>query len=135
VTLMTFPASSRYEQALAPEAPAQRRDGVNPASERGEDQGRDDFMRELEEQPARPLTGDEKRAAGADSGCAPTVFAPASERVSEEPLPGDREIVDHVDPSTSERRAAAAHTQTASTTTDTATAGRPAQGGPATPTQ
>ena len=73
------------------------RDGVNPVSERGVDHERDEFMRELEEQPSRPLTGDEKRAAALDSGSASSVYAPASARVPVEPLPGDREIVDHLD--------------------------------------
>jgi hypothetical protein len=79
---------------------------VNPVSERGVDYERDQFQRELEEQPPRPLTGDQKRAARLDPGSASSVYAPASARVPVEPLPGDREIVDHMDTLTSERRAA-----------------------------
>ena len=92
--------NTNNDSLFVPQAPAQRTDGVNSVSERGEDQARDEFMRELEEQPSRPLTGDEKRAAAADSGSAPSVYAPASERVPKEPLPGDREIVDHMDSTT-----------------------------------
>src|SRR5665811_2023865 len=102
---MTFP-DIEDERLTGPQASAPRSAGVNPVSERGEDQARDEVMRELEEQPSRPLSGDEKRAAEADPGRAPTVYAPASRRVSKEPLPGDREIMDHVDSSTTERRAA-----------------------------
>jgi hypothetical protein len=39
------------------------------------------------------------------------VYAPASARVPVEPLPGDREIVDHLDTLTSERRAADAQAE------------------------
>lgn len=102
---MTFP-DVEDERLTDPQAPAPRSTGVNPVSERGEDQARDEVMRELEEQPSRPLSGDEKRAAEADPGRAPTVYAPASQRESKEPLPGDREIMEHMDTSTTERRAA-----------------------------
>jgi hypothetical protein len=105
VNEMAFP-DVEAEGLIGPQAPAPRSAGVNPVSERGEDQARDEVMRELEEQPSCPLSGDEKRAAEADPGRAPTVYAPASQRVSKEPLPGDREIMDHVDSSTTERRAA-----------------------------
>jgi hypothetical protein len=106
------PDDNQTDQRLfAPQPPAQRRDGVNPVSERGVDHERDEFMRELEEQPSRPLTSDEKRAAGLDPGSASSVYAPASARVPVEPLPGDREIVDHMDTLTSERRAADAQAE------------------------
>jgi hypothetical protein len=78
---MTFP-DVEDERLTGPQAPAPRSAGVNPVSEWGEDQARDEVMRELEEQPSRPLSGDEKRAAEADPGRAPTVYAPASQRVS-----------------------------------------------------
>ncbi len=126
---MAFSDNTDNESLFAPQAPAQRTDGVNSVSERGEDQARDEFMRELEEQPSRPLTGDEKRAAAPDSGSAPSVYAPASERVPKEPLPGDREIVDHMDSTTSERRAAGAQTETAAAIT---TPNAPSRGDPAT---
>ena len=107
---MTFDDDLADERLSAPQPPTRRGDGVNPVSERGVDQQRAEFMRELEEQPARPLTADERRAAALDSGRAASVFAPASERVGVEPLPGDREIVDHLDTLTSERRAARSQT-------------------------
>jgi len=109
VNEMTFPDNLEHETLFAPRSPARRNAGVNPISERGEDYERDEFMRELEQQPSRPLTGDETRAAAADSGSVRSVYAPASERVPVEPLPGDREIMDHVDTLTAERRAAGAH--------------------------
>jgi hypothetical protein len=108
---MMFDDNLVDDRLFAPQPPAQRRDGVNPVSERGVDHERAEFMRELEEQPARPLTGDEKRAAALDSGSAVSVYAPASERVAVEPLPGDREIVDHLDTLTSERTAAKSRTE------------------------
>ena len=82
---MTFP-DVEDEGLTDPQAPAPRSTGVNPVSERGDDQARDEVMRELEEQSSRPLSGDEKRAAEADPGRAPTVYAPASQRESKEPL-------------------------------------------------
>jgi hypothetical protein len=108
---MTFDDSLIDARLFSPEPVAQRRDGMNPVSERGVDHERDEFMRELEEQPSRPLTGDEKCAAGLNSGSASSVYAPASARVPVEPLPGDREIVDHLDTLTSERRAADAQAE------------------------
>jgi len=108
---MTFDVNLVDDQLFAPQPPPQRRHGVNPVGERGVDHERAEFMRELEEQPARPLTGDEKRAAALDLGSAVSVYAPASQRVAVEPLPGDREIVDHLDTLTSERRAAKSQTE------------------------
>ena len=107
---MTFDDDLADERLSAPRPPTQRGDGVNPVSERGVDHERAEFMRELEEQPARPLTNDEKRAAALDGGSAESVYAPASERVAVEPLLGDREIMDHLDALTSERRAAKSQT-------------------------
>jgi hypothetical protein len=122
---MTFPDNLEDETLSAPRSPAQRGTGANPVSERGEDYKRDEFMRELEQQPARPLTGDETRAGAADSGSVRSVYAPNSERVAAEPLPGDREIVDHVDTSTAERRAADAHTESGTPTIANSSATEP----------
>jgi hypothetical protein len=88
-------------------------------------------MRELEEQPSRPLTGDEKRAAALDSGSASSVYAPASARVPVEPLPGDREIVDHLDTLTSERRAADAQAESVPAPRANVSADGPSPGGQA----
>jgi hypothetical protein len=111
--MTTFDEISEDDGLFGRHSPAARSDGMNPLSERGEDQARDQVMRELEEQASRPLSGAEKRAAESDTGRAPDVYAPASERVAKEPLPRDREIVDHMDASTSERKAAHALAETA----------------------
>jgi hypothetical protein len=66
---------------------------------------------------SRPLTAEEKEAAGHDTGVAERVYAPASERVPKEPVPGHRDFVQHTDVATPERQAAA--------TTDTPTAPTP----------
>jgi len=126
---MTFDDNLADQRLFAPQSPAQRRDGMNPVSERGVDHERDEFMRELEEQPSRPLTGDEKRAAALDSGSASSVYAPASARVPVEPLPGDREIVDHLDTLTSERRAADAQAESLLAHRANVSADRPSPGG------
>ncbi len=132
VNEMTFPDSFEDEELLGSQAPPERTEGVNPVSERGEDEARDEFMRELEDQPSRPLTGDEKRAAEDDAERAPSVYAPASERVAKEPLPGDRERVGHMDPTTSERKGADALAERASTSASTAPAVEPPPGEQAT---
>jgi hypothetical protein len=108
---MTFDDNLTDESLLTPQRPTQQGDGVNPVNESGVDYERAEFMRELEQQLARQLTGDEKRADAPDTGSAMRVYAPASERIAVDPLPGDREIVDHLDTLTSERRAAKSQTQ------------------------
>jgi hypothetical protein len=126
--MTTFDEISEDGGLFGRQSPAAPSEGMNPLSERGEDQARDEVMRELEEQPARPLSGAEKRAAESDTGRAPDVYAPASERVAKEPLPRDREIVDHMDTSTSERKAARAVAETAFSAAATGDRDRPPPG-------
>jgi hypothetical protein len=75
-----------------------------PTTERGEDPARDAVTHELVNDPARPLTDAERQAAEHDIPRPERVYAPASERVPKEPLPGHREVIEHEDPSTPERQ-------------------------------
>jgi hypothetical protein len=83
-----------------------KRDLLLPG-ERGQDQLRTEFTHGLAVDGSRPLTKDEREAAEHDPGIAERVYAPASERVPKDPLPGHREFVDRADASTPERVAAA----------------------------
>jgi hypothetical protein len=56
---------------------------------------------------SRPLTEEERKAADRDTPVQPPVYAPASERVPREPVPGHRDFVEHTDTATPERQAAA----------------------------
>jgi hypothetical protein len=132
---MTFDDNLADERLSAPQPPVQRGDGVNPVSERGVDHERDEFMRELEDQPSRPLTSDENGAAALDSGNAFSAYAPASEPVPVEPLPGDRDIVDHLDTLTSERTAAATETESVPAPIAVASTDRPSPDGQASSTR
>jgi hypothetical protein len=126
--MSTFHDNSEDERLFGRPSHAERSTGMNPPSERGEDQARDEVMRELEEQPSRPLSGEEKRAAETDSGREANVYAPASERVAKDPLPGDREIMDHMDTSTAERKAARALAEIESAAAHTADGHQPPPG-------
>lgn len=83
--------------------------GVLPATERGKDSGRSDALRELEGGSARPLSDEEREAAERDHPPGERVYAPASERVPRDPIPGHAEIVSEIDESTPERRAVHDH--------------------------
>jgi hypothetical protein len=61
----------------------------------GEDEATENFMNDLADEPARPLTGEEREAAKADHGRPERVYAPASERVPKEPAPGDDRLIRH----------------------------------------
>ncbi len=76
-----------------------------PPSERNQDQLRTETTHGLSVDGSRPLTADEKAAAERDAGVAERVYAPASERVPVEPVPGHRDFVQHTDPHTPEREA------------------------------
>jgi hypothetical protein len=54
---------------------------------------------------ARPLTDDEKKAADRDAPAGERVYAPASQRVPVDPVPGHRDFVEHPDTHTPERQA------------------------------
>jgi hypothetical protein len=77
-----------------------------PPSERNQDPAETEMTDELTTQSARPLTEDERKAADR-APAEHTVYAPASERVPVDPVPGHREFVEHPDPHTREREAAA----------------------------
>jgi hypothetical protein len=64
------------------------------SAEYGEDVQREQLLHALLAGLPRPLTYREQRAAETDPGPPPRVYAPASARVSKEPLPGDAEILE-----------------------------------------
>jgi hypothetical protein len=99
---MTLPDPSLDRSGTEPE---NRQDTI-PATERNQDPGRAGVMHEVETGGSRPLTRDEKEAAEHDEPLPERVYAPASERVPREPVPGHRDFVEHTDPSTPERQAA-----------------------------
>ena len=88
-----------------------------PPSERSQDPQRS--AHDLVNQTARPLTDEEKKAADRDTSVGERVYAPASERVPRDPVPGHRDFVDHTDPSTTERQAATTNTTLTPTMTET----------------
>ncbi|MGI9147576.1 MAG: hypothetical protein ACR2IK_13645 [Chloroflexota bacterium] len=79
---------------------------IIPPTERGLDPAVTDVLHGLTGDAARPLTADERKAADRDAPIAERVYAPASERVPVEPVPGHRHLTDHVDTQTPERQAA-----------------------------
>jgi hypothetical protein len=62
---------------------------------------------DLVSETSRPLTDEERKAADRDVPISERVYAPASERVPREPVPGHRDFVEHPDTATPERQAAA----------------------------
>jgi hypothetical protein len=80
---------------------------VIPASERNQDPVITERMDELTAESARPLTEEERKAADREEPAGQTVYAPASERVPVNPVPGHRDFVEHPDTHTPEREAAA----------------------------
>jgi hypothetical protein len=76
-----------------------------PPTERGQDPERTEAMRGLAVEDSRPMTSDERRAAENDTPLTERVYAPASERVPKEPVPGHRDFVERTDESTPERQA------------------------------
>src|SRR5258708_34751179 len=77
---------------------------MTPPSGRSQDRERrpNDLVNEV----ARPLTEEERKPADRDVPVAERVYAPASERVPREPVPGHRDFVEHPDTATPERQAA-----------------------------
>jgi hypothetical protein len=63
------------------------------ADDRGQDEVREAFEESIGLGEARPLTRDEREAAARDTGPIKTVYAPAAERVSKPPLPGDDKLI------------------------------------------
>ncbi|HEX8969643.1 MAG TPA: hypothetical protein VF937_17300 [Chloroflexota bacterium] len=105
---MTFPDRRIDETPIgAPEVPADNRQDVIPASERNQDMERTELTHELATESARPLTEEERKAADRDMPTRERVYAPASERVPRQPVPGHRDFVEHPDTHTPERQAIA----------------------------
>lgn len=103
---MTFP-EPRLERPLDPPDPGSANvQDVIPPTERGQDAATTEQTHELTLDGSRPLTEAERKAADRDAGVGERVYAPASERVPREPVPGHRDFVDHTDTSTPERQAA-----------------------------
>jgi hypothetical protein len=83
------------ERPFPPETPRDpNAHSVVDESERGKDELRGESVDSLATQPSRPLTGDEKDAAEHDGDRPPRVYAPASERVSKPPAPGDDRLIE-----------------------------------------
>jgi hypothetical protein len=59
----------------------------------GEDAEREGVLHELVNEPARPLTREEREAAEHDPGRPERVYAPASARVPKKPAPGDDRLI------------------------------------------
>lgn len=78
-----------------------------PPNERGQDELRTEITHGLAVDSSRPLTKEEREAAEHDTGVVERVYAPASERVPKDPIPGHRDFVERADDRTPERVAAA----------------------------
>jgi hypothetical protein len=98
---MTSPADRNLDP------PAGEKEVVDrlPPSERGQDEARTEVTHQTGS--SRPLTSEEREAAEQDAPLPERVYAPASERVPKEPVPGHRDMVEHTDTHTPERQAAA----------------------------
>lgn len=79
---------------------------IIPPTERSQDIAITQAMHGLSSDASRPLTEDERKAADRDAPVGERVYAPASERVPVEPMPGHREFTEHTDTHTREREAA-----------------------------
>lgn len=104
---MTFP-ERRLEWPLdPPEARAENVQDVIPPSERNQDPEVTEATRGMTLDGSRPLTDAERKVAEHDAPVGERVYAPASERVPREPVPGHRDFVEHPDTHTPEREAVA----------------------------
>ena len=107
VAIMVFPERSSLERPLEPPASgSENKQDVIPPTERNQDPERTDITHGLATDTSRPLTDDERKAAEGGATVGERVYAPASERVPREPVPGHREVVEHLDTHTPERAAA-----------------------------
>jgi hypothetical protein len=79
---------------------------VIPPTERNKDPARSELTHGLTLESSRPLTDEERKAADRDAPVGQRVYAPASERVPVDPVPGHRDFVEHPDTHTPEREAA-----------------------------
>jgi hypothetical protein len=104
---MTFP-ERRLEWPLdPPEAHAENVQDVIPPTERSQDPATTEMTQGLTLDGSRPLTEAERKAAEHEKPAHERVYAPASERVPREPVPGHRDFVEHPDTTTPERQAVA----------------------------
>jgi hypothetical protein len=103
---MTFPDPNLERPSIIPGGSPGNHQDIIPPTERGQDPEREQAEFDLSRDPARPLTDAEKRAAANDEMPGERVYAPASERVPKEPVPGHRDFVEHTDTHTPERAAA-----------------------------
>ena len=104
---MTFPDRSSLERPLeSPASGSENTQDVIPPTERNQDPERTDMTHDLSADASRPLTEDERKAADMGTTVGERVYAPASERVPREPVPGHRDFVEHPDTHTPERVAA-----------------------------
>ena len=104
---MTFP-ERRLEWPLdPPETHAENVQDVIPPTERNQDPVQTEMTQGMTLDGSRPLTEAERRAADHDTPVGERVYAPASERVPREPVPGHRDFVEHPDTHTPERQAVA----------------------------
>jgi hypothetical protein len=99
---MTIPDPSIERAGVNPE----NQQDIIPPTERNQDPSVTDVMRDLTVEGARPLTAEERKAADRDAPVGERVYAPASERVPVDPVPGHRNFIDHTDTHTPEREAA-----------------------------
>jgi hypothetical protein len=87
---------------------------VIPPTERNQDPVMTELTHGLTAEGSRPLTEQERKAADRDAPVGERVYAPASERVPVNPVPGHREVVEHPDTHTPEREAASQSTESSS---------------------
>jgi len=102
---MSFPNATPERLIVPPGETHENRQDVIPPTERGEDPERNRMEHGLVGDASRPLTEEERKAADRDAPAGERVYAPASERVPKDPLPGHREMVEHADTHTPEREA------------------------------
>ena len=69
-------------------------EGELPLSEREQDPGRGGYVDALASTPSRPLTDEEAEGVEHDPGRQERTYAPASERVPKEPIPGDDPLIE-----------------------------------------
>jgi len=84
---------------------AENHQDVIPPNARGQDAAQTEMEHGLTLDTARPLTEEERKAADRDSRVGERVYAPASERVPKDPVPGHRGVINHPDSHTPEREA------------------------------
>lgn len=104
---MIYPDANLGRPGSPPEPPAEPVQDIVPPTERNQDP-HTDIEHMLERGESRPLSAAERKAADHDSPVGERVYAPASERVPVEPVPGHRDVVEHTDTHTPEREAAGA---------------------------